>query len=289
MAIRLIKLWRSTMSRVVLPGGTRVPALGIGTWMMGERPAARKEETESVRLGIELGLTLVDTAEMYGEGACETFLGDALAGLRDKVFLVSKVYPHNASRAGVVAACERSLKRLKTDHLDLYLLHWRGGVPLAETIIGFEHLKSQGKIRHWGVSNFDTDDMNELYETPGGEGCAVNQVLYNLTRRGPEYDLLPWLEEQEIPLMAYSPIEQGRIKTSGVLADIAAKHGAKPFQVALAWVLRSPNNIVIPKASRPEHMRENAGARDIKLDNDDLAALDAAFPPSSRKRSLEML
>ncbi|MDF2621719.1 MAG: aldo/keto reductase [Xanthobacteraceae bacterium] len=277
------------MSRVVLPGGTRVPALGIGTWMMGERPAARKEETESVRLGVELGLTLVDTAEMYGEGACETFLGDALAGLRDKVFLVSKVYPHNASRAGVVAACERSLKRLKTDHLDLYLLHWRGGVPLAETIIGFEHLKSQGKIRHWGVSNFDTDDMNELYETPGGEGCAVNQVLYNLTRRGPEYDLLPWLEEQEIPLMAYSPIEQGRIKTSGVLAEIAAKHGAKPFQVALAWVLRSPNNIVIPKASRPEHMRENAGARDIKLDNDDLAALDAAFPPPSRKRSLEML
>lgn len=277
------------MSRVVLPGGTRVPALGIGTWMMGERPAARKEETESVRLGIELGLTLVDTAEMYGEGACETFLGDALAGLRDKVFLVSKVYPHNASRAGVVAACERSLKRLKTDHLDLYLLHWRGGVPLAETIIGFEHLKSQGKIRHWGVSNFDTDDMNELYETPGGEGCAVNQVLYNLTRRGPEYDLLPWLEEQEIPLMAYSPIEQGRIKTSGVLAQIAAKHGAKPFQVALAWVLRNPNNIVIPKASHPEHMRENAGARDIKLDNDDLAALDAAFPPPSRKRSLEML
>ncbi|ADH87820.1 aldo/keto reductase [Ancylobacter novellus DSM 506] len=277
------------MSRVVLPGGTRVPALGIGTWMMGERPAARKEETESVRLGVELGLTLVDTAEMYGEGACETFLGEALAGLRDKVFLVSKVYPHNASRAGVVAACERSLKRLKTDHLDLYLLHWRGGVPLAETIIGFEHLKSQGKIRHWGVSNFDTDDMNELYETPGGEGCAVNQVLYNLTRRGPEYDLLPWLEEQEIPLMAYSPIEQGRIKTSGVLAQIAAKHGAKPFQVALAWVLRSPNNIVIPKASRPEHMRENAGARDIKLDNDDLAALDAAFPPPSRKRSLEML
>lgn len=277
------------MSRVVLPGGTRVPALGIGTWMMGERLAARKEETESVRLGVELGLTLVDTAEMYGEGACETFLGDALAGLRDKVFLVSKVYPHNASRAGVVAACERSLKRLKTDHLDLYLLHWRGGVPLAETIIGFEHLKSQGKIRHWGVSNFDTDDMNELYETPGGEGCAVNQVLYNLTRRGPEFDLLPWLEEQEIPLMAYSPIEQGRIKTSGVLADIAAKHGAKPFQVALAWVLRNPNNIVIPKASRPEHMRENAGARDIKLDNDDLAALDAAFPPPSRKRPLEML
>ncbi|CAA0087373.1 2,5-diketo-D-gluconic acid reductase B [Starkeya nomas] len=275
--------------KVVLPGGEKVPALGIGTWMMGERAAARKEEAESVRLGIELGLTLVDTAEMYGDGACETFLGEALAGLREKVFLVSKVYPQNASRAGVVAACERSLKRLKTDRLDLYLLHWRGGVPLEETIIGFEHLKTQGKIRHWGVSNLDTDDMNELYETPGGEGCAVNQVLYNLTRRGPEYDLLPWLEEHEMPLMAYSPIEQGRIRTSGVLAEIAAKHKAKPFQVALAWVLRNPNNIVIPKASRPEHMRENAGARDIKLDGEDLAALDAAFPPPTRKRALEML
>lgn len=277
------------MSSVVLPGGTRVPALGIGTWMMGERANARKEETESVRLGVELGLKLVDTAEMYGEGACESFLGEALAGLRDKVFLVSKVYPHNASRAGVIAACERSLERLKTDRLDLYLLHWRGGVPLTETIIGFEHLKSQGKIAHWGVSNFDTDDMNELYETPGGEGCAVNQVLYNLTRRGPEWDLVPWLQEHEIPLMAYSPIEQGRIKTRGALSEIAAKHGATPFQVALAWALRFPGNIVIPKASNPEHMRENAGARDIRLDAEDLAALDTAFPPPTHKRALEML
>lgn len=277
------------MSTVVLPEGTKVPALGIGTWMMGERASARKEETESVRLGVELGLKLVDTAEMYGEGACESFLGEALAGLRDKVFLVSKVYPHNASRAGVIAACERSLKRLKTDRLDLYLLHWRGGVPLAETIIGFEHLKSEGKIAHWGVSNFDTDDMNELYETPGGEGCAVNQVLYNLTRRGPEWDLLPWLQQHEMPLMAYSPIEQGRMKTAGVLSEIAAKHNARPFQIALAWALRFPGNIVIPKASRPEHMRENAGARDIKLDAEDLAALDKAFPPPTRKRALEML
>lgn len=276
-------------SKVMLPGGEKVPALGIGTWMMGERAGARREEAESVRLGVELGLTLVDTAEMYGDGACESFLGEALAGLRDKVFLVSKVYPHNASRSGVIAACERSLKRLKTDQLDLYLLHWRGGVPLEETIIGFEHLKTQGKIRHWGVSNFDTDDMEELWETPGGEGCAVNQVLYNLTRRGPEWDLVPWLEQHEIPLMAYSPIEQGRIKTGGVLAEIAAKHNARPFQVALAWVLRSPNNIVIPKASRPEHMRENAAARDIKLDAEDFAALDRAFAPPSRKRSLEML
>ncbi|WP_369807166.1 aldo/keto reductase [Ancylobacter radicis] len=277
------------MKNVTLPGGEKVPALGIGTWMMGERASARKEEAESVRLGIELGLTLVDTAEMYGEGACESFLGEALAGLRDKVFLVSKVYPHNASRTGVIAACERSLRRLKTDRLDLYLLHWRGSVPLEETIAAFEHLKSQGKIRHWGVSNFDTDDMEELQETPGGEGCAVNQVLYNLTRRGPEWDLLPWLEKHDVPLMAYSPIEQGRIKTAGVLAELAAKHNARPFQIALAWVLRNPNNIVIPKASRPEHMRENAGARDIALDGDDLAALDKAFPPPNRKRSLEML
>lgn len=277
------------MSKVTLPDGEKVPALGIGTWMMGERAAARKEETESIRLGVELGLKLVDTAEMYGEGACESFLGEALDGLRDKVFLVSKVYPHNASRAGVIAACERSLKRLKTDRLDLYLLHWRGGVPLEETIIGFEHLKSTGKIRHWGVSNFDTDDMQELEGTPGGEACAVNQVLYNLTRRGPEWDLLPWLQQHEMPLMAYSPIEQGRIKTAGVLSDIAAKHNAKPFQIALAWALRFPGNIVIPKASRPAHMRENAGARDIRLDADDLAALDKAFPPPSRKRSLEML
>lgn len=275
--------------RVVLPGGEKVPQLGIGTWMMGERAGALKEETESVRTGIELGMRLVDTAEMYGDGRCETFLGDALAGLRDEVFLVSKVYPHNASRSGVVAACERSLARLKTDRLDLYLLHWRGGVPLEETILGFEHLKTAGKIRHWGVSNFDTDDMNELWETPGGEGCAVNQVLYNLTRRGPEWDLLPWLEEHEMPLMAYSPIEQGRLPAGGALAAIAAKHDAKPFQVALAWVLRNRNNIVIPKASKVAHMRDNRGAADIVLDADDLAALDRAFAPPSRKRSLEML
>ncbi|QJP14474.1 aldo/keto reductase [Starkeya sp. ORNL1] len=274
---------------VVLPGGEQVPQLGIGTWMMGERAASLKEEAESVRTGIELGMRLVDTAEMYGDGKCETFLGDALAGLRDEVFLVSKVYPHNASRAGVISACERSLRRLKTDRLDLYLLHWRGGVPLEDTVLGFEQLKSQGKIRHWGVSNFDTDDMEELWETPGGEACAVNQVLYNLTRRGAEWDLLPWLEQHEMPLMAYSPIEQGRIPVGGALAEIALRHKAKPFQVALAWVLRNKNNIVIPKASKVAHMRDNRGAADIVLDAADLAALDRAFPPPSRKRSLEML
>jgi len=275
--------------RVTLPGGEKVPQLGIGTWMMGERAAALKDETESVRLGVELGMKLVDTAEMYGEGKCESFLGNALEGLRDEVFLVSKVYPHNASRAGVIAACERSLKRLKTDRLDLYLLHWRGGVPFEETVIGFEHLKTQGKIRHWGVSNLDTDDMEELWEAPGGDACAVNQVLYNLTRRGPEFDLIPWLQENEVPVMAYSPIEQGRIPTGGALAAIAQKHGATPYQVALAWVLRFPSTIVIPKASKPAHMRENRGAADIALDADDLAALDKAFPPPTRKRSLEML
>ena len=275
--------------RVVLPGGEAVSALGIGTWMMGERPSARAQETESVRVGVELGLTLVDTAEMYGDGDCETFLGDALAGLRGKVFLVSKVYPQNASRLGVMAACERSLKRLKTDSLDLYLLHWRGGVPLEETVAGFEKLKQMGKIRHWGVSNFDTDDMEELWDTPGGEACAVNQVLYNLSRRGPEWDLLPWMQAHKVPLMAYSPVERGRIKVEGALTTIAAKHGAKPFQVALAWALRAPGNIVIPKTSHAEHMRDNAGTRAITLDAEDLAALDKAFPPPTRKRSLEML
>ncbi len=277
------------MNRVVLPGGEDVPQLGIGTWMMGERPAALRAETEAVRVGIELGMKLVDTAEMYGEGACESFLGTALAGLRDEVFLVSKVYPHNASRAGVAAACERSLKRLRTDRLDLYLLHWRGGVPLEETVRGFEQLKAQGKIRHWGVSNFDTDDMEELWETPGGTACAVNQVLYNLGRRGPEWDLLPWLEQHKVPLMAYSPIEQGRLPQAGALAQVAQKYGATPYQVALAWVMRAPGTIAIPKASRAEHMRENAGAAALTLEPADFAVLDASFRPPTRKRGLEML
>ncbi|MFD2251693.1 diketogulonate reductase-like aldo/keto reductase [Pseudochelatococcus lubricantis] len=276
-------------NQVVLPGGEAVPALGIGTWMMGERPGASREEAESVRLGVELGMTLVDTAEMYGDGACETFLGEALQGLRDGVFLVSKVYPHNASRAGVIDACERSLKRLRTDRLDLYLLHWRGGVPLEETVAGFEALIAAGKIRRWGVSNFDTDDMEELWNTPGGHACAVNQVLYNLTRRGPEWDLLPWLADHDVTLMAYSPIEQGGLPKGGALAEIAAKHGATPYQVALAWVLRRPQTIAIPKAARPAHMRENHGAAALRLDGEDFARLDRAFAPPSRKRPLEML
>jgi diketogulonate reductase-like aldo/keto reductase len=275
--------------QVVLPGGEQVSALGQGTWYMGESAQARPAEIESLIRGVDLGLTLIDTAEMYADGGAEEVVGEAIAGRRGEVFLVSKVLPYNASRRGTIAACERSLRRMRTECIDLYLLHWRGSYDFEETVDAFETLIQAGKIRSWGVSNLDTDDMEELWETPGGEGCAVNQVLYNLTRRGPEYDLLPWLEQHEIPLMSYSPIEQGRIKTAGALTEIAAKHGAKPFQVALAWALRIPGNIVIPKASRPEHMRENAGARDIKLDNADLAKLDAAFPPPSRKRALEML
>jgi diketogulonate reductase-like aldo/keto reductase len=256
---------------------------------MGEDPARRRDEVATVRLGVDLGMTLVDTAEMYGEGLTEQFLGEALAGLRDRVFLVSKVYPHNASRLGVVQACERSLRRLGTDRLDLYLLHWRGSVPLAETVAGFEALRAAGRIRHWGVSNFDTGDMAELFALAGGERCAVNQVLYNLTRRGPEFDLLPWMGAHGVPLMAYSPIEQGRIPDGGPAAEIAALHGATRWQVALAWALRRPGTIAIPKAARADHLRENHGALALRLSADELARIDAQFAPPRRRRPLEML
>ena len=277
------------MSAVVLPGGEPVPALGMGSWRMGETPARRREEIATVRLGVELGMTLIDTAEMYGEGLTEQFLGEALAGLRDRVFLVSNVYPHNASRKGVAHACEQSLRRLGTDHLDLYLLHWRGSVPLDETVAGFEDLRAAGKIRHWGVSNFDTDDMVELFTLPGGRRCAVNQVLYNLTRRGPEFDLLPWMRQHGIPLMAYSQIEQGQIDPGGPLAEIAALHRVTRWQVALAWVLRRPDAIAIPKTASVKHLRENHAARTLLLSENELTMLNAQFVPPPRKRSLEML
>ena len=277
------------MRNVVLPGGEEVPQLGQGTWFMGERAERRKAEANSIRLGVDLGMTLVDTAEMYGDGGAEEMLSEALKGIRDKVFLVSKVYPHNASFKGVRAAAERSLKRMNVDVIDLYLLHWRGGVPFEETVRGFEALQADGLIRHWGVSNLDTDDMEELMDVEGGENCAVDQILYNLSRRGPEFDLLPFLQDTAIPAMAYSPIEQGRLPTSGALSDIAKKHGVGPFQIALAWVMRDPNVIAIPKASNPEHVKANRAAADVKLDASDLAALDKAFPPPARKRSLEML
>lgn len=273
---------------VTLPGGEKVPALGQGTWFMGEQASRRAEEIEALRLGIELGATLVDTAEMYGDGSTETLVGEALEGLRDKVFLVSKVYPHNASRRGVADACERSLKRLRTDRLDLYLLHWRGSHPFEETIAGFEALQKAGKIRHWGVSNLDTDDMGELLEAGGG-ACTVNQILYNPSRRGPEFDLIPFLKERGIPVMAYSPIEQARLPRGGALGSVARKHGVDPFQVALAWVMRTPEVIAIPKAAKAAHVQANVAAASLVLDQEDFSAIDAEFRPPSRKRSLEML
>ncbi|WP_028534071.1 aldo/keto reductase [Paludibacterium yongneupense] len=277
------------MRTVTLPGGERVPALGMGSWSMGEIPAHRRDEIATVRLGVELGTTLIDTAEMYGEGLTEQFLGEALSGLRERVFLVSKVYPHNASRRGVQHACEQSLRRLRTDRLDLYLLHWRGREPLAETIAGFEDLRAAGKIRYWGVSNFDTDDMEELFALPGGDRCAVNQVLYNLTRRGPEFDLLPWMRAHDVPLMAYSPIEQGRVANGGAIAAIAAQRGVSHWQVALAWVLRRPDAIAIPQTSKIAHLRLNYEAGSLVLSDEELAQLDSQFAPPARKRALEMI
>ncbi|OYX87323.1 MAG: aldo/keto reductase [Azorhizobium sp. 35-67-5] len=276
------------MKTVTLPGGEKVPALGQGTWYMGEQPARKADEIAALRLGIDLGATLVDTAEMYGDGQTESLVGEALEGFRDRVFLVSKVYPHNASRRGVVEACERSLRRLRTDRIDLYLLHWRGSHPFEDTIAGFEALQAAGKIRHWGVSNLDTDDMEELLEA-GGRACATNQVLYNPGRRGPEFDLFPALRQQGIPVMAYSPIEQARLPRGGALGKVAAKHGVDPYQVALAWVMRAGDVIAIPKASRPEHVRANVESAALRLDAEDLAAIDADFPPPRRKRPLDML
>ena len=234
------------IATVALPDGERIPKLGLGTWEMGERTARRADEIAALRDGIALGMKLVDTAEMYGDGATETLVGEALRGLRDDVFLVSKVYPHNASRRGVQTACDASLKRLGTDRLDLYLLHWRGGVPLGETVEGFEALRRAGKIRHWGVSNFDTDDMEELFATPGGDRCATNQILYNIARRGPEFDLLPWCADRRMPVMAYSPVDHARLPKRSPLDEIGAVHRVSAYQVALAWALRQPGVLAIP-------------------------------------------
>jgi diketogulonate reductase-like aldo/keto reductase len=276
------------MKTVALPDGETVPALGQGTWMMGERHDRRDAEIAALRAGVALGMTLIDTAEMYGDGASETLIGEALGDERDQLFLVSKAYPQNASRKRLGAACEASLKRLKTDRLDLYLLHWRGSVPLGETVEAMEALKAAGKIRHWGVSNLDTADMEELVAA-GGQACATDQILYNLTRRGPEHDLLPWLRQRGMPGMAYSPVEQGRLLADPTLARIAGTIGATPAQVALAWVLRRADVIVIPKAGTVAHVEENHAAADLTLSADHLAALDAAFPPPTRRRPLEML
>ena len=276
------------MRNVTLKSGDKVPVLGLGTWRMGERKSERAAEVAAIKLGLDLGIRLIDTAEMYGEGGAEEMLAEALAGRRGEIFLVSKVYPHNASRKGVVAACERSLARLKTDRLDLYLLHWRGPVPLAETVEGFETLKKSGKIRQWGVSNLDAGDMNELAGVPNGKNCASNQVLYHLDSRGIEWALLPQCQKAEIMVMAYSPLGQGPLLRKPALKKIADKHGADPAAVALAWVLRHPGVITIPKAVKPDHVRANLKALEVKLDAEDLKALDAAFPPPKRAAPLDM-
>ena len=281
------------MKTVTLPGGERVSAFGMGTWRIGDKAAARAEEIATLRLGIELGATLIDTAEMYGEGAAESLIGEAIEGRRDEVFLVSKVYPHNATHRGAVAACERSLGRLKTDRLDLYLLHWRGNVPLAETVEGFEALRKAGKIRHWGVSNLDLADMQALASAPGsqtaGRAAQTNQLLHNLAHRGIEWDLLPWLRERRVPVMAYSPLDEGRLLRHPKLADFARRRGMSVSQAALAWLLAKDDVIVIPKTSSRERLRDNLGALDHPLDAAALAELDRLFPPPEGPRPLEMI
>ncbi len=277
------------MRYVTLRNGARVPALGLGTWGMGERRSSRADEVKALQLGLDLGMTLIDTAEMYGDGGAEEVVGEAIAGRRDSVFVVSKVYPHNASRRGAIAACERSLKRLRTDVLDLYLLHWRGAIPLQETVEAFEKLKADGKIRAWGVSNFDPKDMAELTEVAPEGSCIVNQVLYHLGSRGIEWDLLPEARDQGIAIMAYSPLGQATILGNRTLRSIADKHRVSSAAVALAWVLRHDHVFTIPKAARPEHVRANAAAADLALDAEDLKALDEAFPPPRGPTPLAML
>jgi len=281
---------RATM----MPSERPMPVLGQGTWRMGEDRSQRKAEIAALRLGLDLGMNLIDTAEMYGEGGAEEVVGEAILGRRSEVFLVSKVYPHNATRRGAIEACERSLQRLKTDYIDVYLLHWRGDVPLAETLDAFHQLKEAGRIRDYGVSNFDVADMEEAMALPGGDEIATNQVLYNLMHRGIEWDLLQWSQERGIPIMAYSPVghkrtEQKQMFVNAVVKTVAARHDATPAQVALAWLLREPEMVSIPKALRPEHLRENRAALDIQLTNEDIQELDQAFPPPNRKVSLEML
>ena len=278
------------MRQVQLPTGTSIPALGQGTWRLGEGQRSRAEEADALRLGLDLGMTLIDTAEMYADGGSEEVVADAIAGQRARAFVVSKVYPHNATRRGAAQACARSLKRLRTDYIDLYLLHWRGGAPLAETVEAFERLCEAGHIRAWGVSNLDTADIAELLSVPGGASCAANQVLYNPEHRGIEYDLLPACTGHHMPIMAYSPIGQaGRLLRSPALVQIAARHTATPAQIAIAWSLRHPTVISIPKSGSTKHVRENAASAVIDLTAEDIAGIDAEFPIPRRKQGLAML
>ena len=284
---------KPAMNTVTLPDGTRLPALGLGTWHLGESAASRAAEVAAVRLALELGYRVLDTAEMYGEGGAEEVLGQALAEAlrtgtvaRDEVFVVSKVYPHNASRAGVVAACERSRKRLGLDRIDLYLLHWPGPHPLHDTVAGFEVLQSQGRITHWGVSNFETDDMTQLSAVPGGERCAANQVYYSPSTRGAESDLLPWQRARSMPLMAYCPLDQGDLAQDAALQKVAERHGATASQVALAWLIARGGVMPIPKAVREPHLRANLAAIDLVLNEADLSEIERRFPAPRRKQVL---
>ena len=276
------------MKTLKLRSGKEVPILGQGTWRMGEKASQKQAEIDALKLGMDLGMTLIDTAEMYGEGGAEKIVAEAIAGRREEVYLVSKFYPQNASYDGLIAACDRSLSRLKTDYLDLYLLHWRGSVPLSETLEGLQYLKQAGKILDYGVSNFDTDDMEEAESLPGGKEIVTNQVLYNLKRRGIEWDLLPWCKQRQIPIMAYSPVEQRAFVGDRKLDKIAAKYNATSTQIALSWLLHQENIISIPKATNPDHVKENRAALDLKLTTSDLQELDRAFKPPSRKMSLAM-
>jgi len=284
------------MNHLALPSGTSVPTLGLGTWRMGESAASRRAEVAAIRLAIDFGYRLFDTAEMYGEGGAEEVLGQAVAEAlragavrRDELFIVSKVYPHNASRTGTAAACERSLQRLMLDHVDLYLLHWPGSHPLHDTVEAFERLRARGRIREWGVSNFDADDMAELWGLDGGTACATNQVYYSLAERGVEFDLLPRQRDRKVPLMAYSPLAQGELAAHPGLLSLAESISVTPTQLALAWVLHQPGVIAIPKAVREAHLRENLAAATLKLGAAELAALDRLFPPPQRKTSLAMV
>lgn len=283
-----------TDKQVVFDGGVVLPAIGQGTWYMGENPGHRRAEVSALRAGVDLGLTLIDTAEMYADGGAEEVVGEALNGLRERVFLVSKVYPWNAGGQKAIAACEASLRRLKTDYLDLYLLHWSGNFTFAETVEAMETLIAQGKIRRWGVSNLDVDEMQALWQVPGGRQCATNQVLYHLASRGIEYDLLPWCQQHQLPVMAYSPLAQaGRLRSGllnhPVVNEIAHAHSASAVQILLAWVISHQGVMAIPKAASVEHVQQNAAALSITLSAQELAALDKAYPAPKEKTALDMV
>ena len=279
----------ASIPNLTLRDGEVVPRLGMGTWHMGERAGSRAAEIAALRLGLDLGMNLIDTAEMYGDGGAESVVGEAIHGWREGVFVVTKFYPHHASRLKLIAACDGSLAQLGGETIDLYLLHWRGTVPLAETVETLEELVRVGKIQRWGVSNFDVADMEELVAVPNGNRCAANQVLYNLAHRGVEFDLVPWCAQRRIPLMAYSPLDEGRLARHPALVSVAQRLGAQPGQVALAWVLRNDNVMAIPKAATTEHVRANRAAADILLDKASIELLEQAFPPPRRKRPLDMI